>query len=818
MVEAIKQSDVIAVDTETNAEDIRDGSGYGIGISIACSPNSSNIIFAEYFPYRHVTLDDKDYRGNLSKEDREALRDCIESFKGSIIFHNAKFDLCSLSTMDINYKGNFYCTLLMSHLINENYPYSKSLNACVAAYVDKNEAKKEEELEKAVAAFGWAKVPFEIMRPYATYDAVLTLELFKVLKKYFDEENLEEYWKHKQEFIRTIIGMESRGIKVDVSLCKELTEIGTSVLADLTYELSGNPGSSIFLKKILIDELKLPVVKRSPKTGAPSFDKEAMTIYDEILEHHNNPTANLIKQYRGWQKSVTSNYLPYVELLSLDGRLRPNYKLHGTKTGRMSCEKPNLQQIPRVSDKPWNGKMKAAFIPEDGFELWEFDYCVSPDTKLLGTDLIWYRADEVVEGQELIGFDENLSRSICKMKPTLVTATGRLKKQGMRIHLSNGDILTCSDNHMWSVTPKRGQQIRQWRKTSDLSFGDRLLKYVDSPWETESSFDAGYLSGVYDGEGYITGGGVGFGQKSGSVFDKVTDLLEYYGFNYYNDYAYISGMNKILIAKARESLRFLGQFRPVRLLPKARTIWESRSPYGKFNDTPYVVRTEYIGEIDVIAVETTEHTFIADGYMSHNCQLELRLGTAYAKEETLKRVFADDRDIFSEMAATIGMSRQDTKTLVYTTQYGGGISRISHVFGVSEARAAELRQQYFDSYPGFAIIGRYASNMCKQKGKIRLWSNRYRHFQSKKDDAHKAFNSVIQGGAADIVEHVMVRLFKEVDDQDKCRMLLQVHDSIVFEIRKDCLEEYKQKILTIMSDIKPDFGVKFAVDAHRWGE
>lgn len=574
MVEAIKQSDVIAVDTETNAEDIRDGSGYGIGISIACSPNSSNIIFAEYFPYRHVTLDDKDYRGNLSKEDREALRDCIESFKGSIIFHNAKFDLCSLSTMDINYKGNFYCTLLMSHLINENYPYSKSLNACVAAYVDKNEAKKEEELEKAVAAFGWAKVPFEIMRPYATYDAVLTLELFKVLKKYFDEENLEEYWKHKQEFIRTIIGMESRGIKVDVSLCKELTEIGTSVLADLTYELSGNPGSSIFLKKILIDELKLPVVKRSPKTGAPSFDKEAMTIYDEILEHRDNPTANLIKQYRGWQKSVTSNYLPYVELLSLDGRLRPNYKLHGTKTGRMSCEKPNLQQIPRVSDKPWNGKMKAAFIPEDGFELWEFDYS----------------------------------------------------------------------------------------------------------------------------------------------------------------------------------------------------------------------------------------------------QLELRLGTAYAKEETLKRVFADDRDIFSEMAATIGMSRQDTKTLVYTTQYGGGISRISHVFGVSEARAAELRQQYFDSYPGFAIIGRYASNMCKQKGKIKLWSGRYRHFQSKKDDAHKAFNSIIQGGAADIVEHIMVRLFKEVDDPNKCRMLLQVHDSIVFEIRKDCLEEYKEKILSIMSDIKPNFGVKFAVDAHRWGE
>lgn len=574
MLSFLPQCDYIAIDTETNAEDIRDGRGYLTGISIACSPRDSDLVFANYYPFRHKDLDGNYSIDNLDLLEIDKINEAFSSFEGWLVFHNAKFDLVSLSTIGINYTGKFYCTLEIAHLVNENYPYSKSLNACVAAYVDKNEAKFEAELELAVKAFGWAKVPIHVMTPYAIYDAVLTLRLFTKLILLFKSERLDKYWEHKQKFIRVIIAMESRGVKVDIPLCEKQATVGKFILEDLIDTLGGNPGSPIFLKKILIDELELPIVKTSPKTGAPSFDKEAMGIYDEILSRKNDPTAQLIKEYRGWSKSVTSNYVPYTELLSPDGRLRPNYKLHGTKTGRMSCEKPNLQQIPRVSDKEWNGQMKAAFIPEDGYELWEFDYS----------------------------------------------------------------------------------------------------------------------------------------------------------------------------------------------------------------------------------------------------QLELRLGAAYADEQELKEVFAEGRDIFTEMSKAIGMPRHDTKTLVYTTQYGGGVTRISHVFGVSTDRASELRQRYFDTYPGFALIAKQASNVCIQKGKIKLWSERYRHFQNRRDDSHKAFNSVIQGGAADIVEHVMVRLFEEVDDNSLCRMLLQVHDSVVFEIRQNLVEEYKERIIKIMTDIKPDFGVKFAVDAHEWGK
>src|SRR5690606_39266387 len=73
-------------------------------------------------------------------------------------------------------------------------------------------------------------------------------------------------------------------------------------------------------------------------------------------------------------------YRSYLEHVSPDGRLRPDYKHHkdeddgGTVTGRLSCANPNLQQIPKSGKKPWNGGVKRSFIPTPGYELWEVDY------------------------------------------------------------------------------------------------------------------------------------------------------------------------------------------------------------------------------------------------------------------------------------------------------------------------------------------------------------------------------------------------------------------------------------------------------------
>lgn len=564
--------EVIALDTETNGEDIRDGRGYLYGISVAGRLPGLGVV-STYLPFRHPT-------GPTSRSFNHdniflvKLKEKIENYKGYLIFHNAKFDLESLRTIGINYTGKFYCTMLMAHLINENFPFSKSLDSCGKYYLDDPGKKMSDMFLGFKKVYGWAGMLAEIIFEYAAYDAHLTLRLWEKLYVLFTKEQLQEYWdEHKRDFVHVIRAMERRGVVVDTELCRHMTVLGENAMEDVV-ELLGDKPAGNFLRTLLLDQLKLPVVKRSPKTGNPSFDKKAMEVYEEILQRIDSPVAEWILAYRGWQKSVSSNYKPYVELLSPDGRLRPNYKMHGTKTGRMSCEKPNLQQIPRSGEKAWNGQMKQAFIPKQGFKLWEADYG----------------------------------------------------------------------------------------------------------------------------------------------------------------------------------------------------------------------------------------------------QLELRLATAYADERGLKQVFEEGRDVFTEMSQQLGMARHDTKTLTYTIQYGGGINRISTVFGIGSERAGEIRENFFLTYPGFRSKTNIASVKAKTQGKLRLWSGRYRHFAYPKDEAHKAFNSIIQGGAADIVERTMVRLYKNVDNNEECRMLLQVHDSVVFEIKEGLEKKYLPLIKKTMEEVEPDFGVRFAVDIHEWGK
>lgn len=380
-------------------------------------------------------------------------------------------------------------------------------------------------------------------------------------------------WQHKLDFYKVILAMESRGIGVDVEFCQYMEQKGKDEMERVVKELGLNPGNKADLTKLLIDELELPVVKVSEKTGKPSFDKFAMEEYDEILENRDNPTAKRVLEYRGWQKAVSSYYKPYQELLSSDGRLRADYKLHGTVTGRLSCQKPNLQQIPKEGTKAWNGRTKECFQAAPGFKLVEVDYS----------------------------------------------------------------------------------------------------------------------------------------------------------------------------------------------------------------------------------------------------QLELRLGTAYSQEESLMVVFAEGRDIFTEMSKELGMSRQETKGLVYSIQYGAGVNRISNIFDVSRQEAQTIINNFYKTYPGFRKMTRACESLVKKNSYLRLLSGRRRHFRND-SEARKSFNSLIQGGAADLVERAMVRIFKQIDSDD-CKMLLQVHDSIIFEMKEDRVMEFVPAIIKLMvnHEIEELETVKFNAEAQWLG-
>lgn len=564
----------VALDTETTGLHVNDGRDFTMGASSAFDvPGYGRL--AHYMPFRHEA------GNNLGPEYREKFKDVLSfrvEHKLPVVFHNAKFDLTAVETLlgidlwDLNY----YDTMLMAHFIREERPFTKSLDAVAKHYLDDPGKKATPEFKKFTEKLGWGAVPSDSMYEYAAYDADLTLRVFRKLWPLWVKEGLDDWWQtHKRELLQIIRTMENRGVKVDQELCREQIHIGEWAMQDSVEILGLNPGSTNDLAKLFISQLGLPVVKTTPG-GRASFDKEAMEIYDQILERSTDPTAQVVLQYRGWQKATSASYKAYLDLLSPDGRLRPNYKLHGTKTGRLSCEKPNLQQIPRISTKPWNAHTKQAFIEDEGWELYEADYS----------------------------------------------------------------------------------------------------------------------------------------------------------------------------------------------------------------------------------------------------QLELRLATAYAQEPSLMEVFNEGRDIFTEMAEGLGLVRQDTKTFVYSTQYGAGKKRLMHVFGWTEEEADYYRNRYRSSFPRFTGVSDMAQRFARVNGYARLWSGRCRHFEFPKEHAHKAFNAVIQGGAADVVEYTIRRLFNEVDDPASVRMLLQVHDSVVFAIRQDVVNDVLPKIKSIMEDVyagKFTGLVKFAVDVHKWG-
>src|SRR5690606_8447585 len=107
---------------------------------------------------------------------------------------------------------------------------------------------------------------------------------------------------------------------------------------------------------------------------------------------------------------------------------------------------------------------------------------------------------------------------------------------------------------------------------------------------------------------------------------------------------------------------------------------------------------------------------------------------------------------------------------------------------------------------------------CKRevenRRRIELWSGRHRHFTSGRD-GYKAMNAVIQGGSADIMERTMIRVYNEIDQKSdgEVRMLLQVHDSIIFEIKKGTHKTWIPKIEAVMSDVNAmfPFNTVFAV-------
>jgi len=256
-------------------------------------------------------------------------------------------------------------------------------------------------------------------------------------------------------------------------------------------------------------------------------------------------------------------------------------------------------------------------------------YCLSPEHRVLTAELRWIPIGNLKAGDKLIGFDEKLPGSHKRRRYRLAEVVGAVPRKDVvhRIVLSDGTVFHATKEHLWLVLKSRSASQQFWKATQDLKVGDRLPK-VFVPWVDATTFDAGWLSGLVDGEGsagYYLGSRPGYGeqrhlsigQNEGVVLDKVCMLLRKFGIPFsIGPDSHGSVCYRVRVSRKEEFTRLLGMIRPVRLLSKVEPEW--LGVVRAFSHA-FVESVEVVGERDVVMFGTTTSTYIAEGFPTHNC-------------------------------------------------------------------------------------------------------------------------------------------------------------------------------------------------------
>lgn len=335
------------------------------------------------------------------------LRRLFSSDVGKIA-HNAKFDMSFLHYSGIYVKNLIFDTIIGHHLYHEELPHSLDyltveltpFSEHKSAFWTKatNEAMKvlEEHISKGIFTDSDEEFLKSLLE-YNAKDSYVTLLSYEKLVNMLNDEKkaLMEYL--LLDLSETLMDMELFGIKIDRNMLNSVkTEVGQQ-LASLKFKLNSNPvviaykeknklnevnfNSTKQLSDILFKEMGLEQIKLTKK-GAPSTSSDVL----EILSSKSDFVKELL-EYRRLTKLYTAFLDGMDEYVMSDGKIHPRFNITGTKTGRLSCESPNLQQIPKDS------LVRRIFVPT-------YDYFVEADYSQLEL-----RTTATISG------DENLLRA-----------------------------------------------------------------------------------------------------------------------------------------------------------------------------------------------------------------------------------------------------------------------------------------------------------------------------------------------------------------------------------------------------------------------
>jgi DNA polymerase-1 len=272
-------------------------------------------------------------------------------------------------------RGIAHDTMLESYVLDSTAT-RHDMDSLAKKYLNHDTIHFEDIAGKGAKQLSFNQVPLEQAGPYAAEDADVTLMLHRLLWPKVEAITplVAVYRDIEMPLVPVLSRMERIGVRVDAEELNAQSRDLANRCAELeerAYAAAGhrfNMGSPKQIGAIFFDELKLPVVAKTPK-GAPSTSEDVL----EKLAEDGYELPRLILEHRGLSKlrSTYTDKLPQ-QVNPKTGRVHTSYHQAVAATGRLSSSDPNLQNIPIRSEE--GRRIRRAFVPEPGQRMLAADY------------------------------------------------------------------------------------------------------------------------------------------------------------------------------------------------------------------------------------------------------------------------------------------------------------------------------------------------------------------------------------------------------------------------------------------------------------
>jgi DNA polymerase-1 len=364
-LEKLSAAELFAFDTETTSVNYMKAKLVGLSFCIEAGK-------AAYVPLTHDYIDAPE---QLALDwVLEQLKPLLESETCYKVGQNLKYDANVLSHYNIAMQGIAFDTMLESYCLN-SVATRHNMDALAEKYLGYKTVHFEDIAGKGAKQLTFNQIEIEKAGHYAAEDADITMRLHQAIYPQLAKVSaqLSVFTDIEMPLLPVLARMEQHGVLIDCDmLAQQSQSIGTR-LAELEIEAHNLAGKSFNLSSpkqlqvILFEELKIPVIKKTPK-GAPSTAEEVLQ--ELALDY---PLPKVILENRGLSK-LKSTYTDKLPLLvgATTNRVHTSYHQAVTATGRLSSTDPNLQNIPIRSEE--GRKIRLAFIAPPEHKIVAIDY------------------------------------------------------------------------------------------------------------------------------------------------------------------------------------------------------------------------------------------------------------------------------------------------------------------------------------------------------------------------------------------------------------------------------------------------------------